>query len=59
MLTVLDEVTWVVGDTRSAAGKVIEASETVEAPPRAFSVALQVSWPGCRLTSRRTNPSLP
>ena len=42
MLTVLDEVTWVVGDTRSAAGKVSEASETVEAPPRAFSVALQV-----------------
>jgi PAS domain S-box-containing protein len=31
MVAVLDEVTRAVGDTRSAAGKVLEASETVEA----------------------------
>ena len=31
MATVLDEVTRAVGDTPSAAGKVLEASETVEA----------------------------
>ena len=31
MVTVLDEVTQAVGDTRSAASKVLEASETVEA----------------------------
>lgn len=31
MVTVLDEVTRAVGDPRSAAGKVLEASETVEA----------------------------
>lgn len=30
MVSVLDEVTRAVGDTRSAAGKVLEASETVE-----------------------------
>jgi hypothetical protein len=31
MVTVLNEVTRAVGDPRSAAGKVFEASETVEA----------------------------
>jgi PAS domain S-box-containing protein len=31
MVSVLEEVTWAVGDTRSAAGKVLQASETVEA----------------------------
>jgi hypothetical protein len=31
MVTVLDEVTRAVGDTRRAAGKVLEASETLEA----------------------------
>jgi hypothetical protein len=31
MVTVLDEVTRGVGDTRNAASKVLEASETVEA----------------------------
>lgn len=31
MVAVLDEVTRAVGDTRSAASKVLEASETVEA----------------------------
>ncbi len=31
MDTMLDEITRVVGDTRSAAGKVLEASGTVEA----------------------------
>ena len=30
MVSVLDEVTRAVGDTRSAAGKVLQASETVE-----------------------------
>jgi hypothetical protein len=31
MVSVLEEVTRAVGDTRSAAGKVLQASETVEA----------------------------
>ena len=31
MVAVLEEVTGAVGDTRSAAGKVLEASESVEA----------------------------
>jgi hypothetical protein len=31
MVTILNEVTRAVGDTRSAASKVLEASETVEA----------------------------
>ena len=36
MVTVLDEVTRAVGDTRSAANKVLEASETVEAASKSL-----------------------
>ncbi|HEY6858212.1 MAG TPA: hypothetical protein VI358_00280 [Pseudolabrys sp.] len=42
MVTVIDEVTRALGDVRSAAGKVFEASETVEAGAKSLSVELQV-----------------
>jgi hypothetical protein len=59
MVTVLDEVTRAVGDTHSAAGKTLEASKTVEAAPRAVSVALKVFLAVLPSDVRRPNPFLP
>ena len=41
MVTVLDEVTRAVGDTRSAASKVLEASETVEAAAKSLQRGIE------------------
>jgi methyl-accepting chemotaxis protein len=41
MVTVLDEVTRAVGDTRSAAGKVLKASETVEAAAKSLQRGIE------------------